>query len=150
MQERTGTWRISTAPRFRVRDLMSPLGESIKLSDTIELATIDADWGHLRYLPVLDSLDRFVGLITRFDLLLAAEHCGGMGRVPTALVMQSRVATITPDHDITAAMELLLDNRLAVLPVIDPSRRLLGLLSESDFVRHLYNQHTGREYLEAI
>jgi CBS domain-containing protein len=57
-------------------------------------------------------------------------------------VMTRRVISIGPDAGIRDAMELMLKNRISGLPVIDSSGKLIGVLSETDFLRRA---ETGTE-----
>ncbi len=57
-------------------------------------------------------------------------------------VMTRRVISIAPEAGIRNAMELMLKNRISGLPVIDASGTLVGILSETDFLRRA---ETGTE-----
>ncbi len=57
-------------------------------------------------------------------------------------VMTRRVISIAPEAGIRDAMELMLKNRISGLPVIDSSGTLVGVLSETDFLRRA---ETGTE-----
>jgi CBS domain-containing protein len=50
-------------------------------------------------------------------------------------VMTRRVVSVAPDTSIVEAIRLMLDNRISGLPVIDPDGKLVGMLSEGDFLR---------------
>jgi CBS domain-containing protein len=57
-------------------------------------------------------------------------------------VMTRRVISIAPEAGIRDAMELMLKNRISGLPVIDGGGKLVGVLSETDFLRRA---ETGTE-----
>ncbi len=57
-------------------------------------------------------------------------------------VMTRRVISVAPDAGIRDAMELMLKNRISGLLVIDSSGKLVGVLSETDFLRRA---ETGTE-----
>jgi CBS domain-containing protein len=50
-------------------------------------------------------------------------------------VMRQPVVTIAPDASIAAAIALMLERQLSGLPVVDSDGRLVGILSEGDFLR---------------
>lgn len=50
-------------------------------------------------------------------------------------IMTSKVLTVAPEADIAAAMRLMLDNAISGLPVVDAGGRLVGMVSEGDFLR---------------
>lgn len=49
-------------------------------------------------------------------------------------IMTSDPLTVTPQTEITAAAQLLLDKRINGLPVVDDSGRLKGILCQSDLI----------------
>jgi len=52
-------------------------------------------------------------------------------------IMFSSVISVTPDHTVQDAAKLMLENGISGLPVIDASNRLVGIVSESDLMRHV-------------
>jgi CBS domain-containing protein len=57
-------------------------------------------------------------------------------------VMTRQVMTIEADAPIAKAVRLMLQNRISGLPVVDPSGRLVGIVTEGDFLRRA---ETGTE-----
>ena len=51
---------------------------------------------------------------------------------------QKSVVTATTDTTIKAAMELLLTNRISCLPVVDENRQLVGIISDKDIFKKVY------------
>lgn len=51
-------------------------------------------------------------------------------------IMYSAVVTATPDHTVQDAAGLMVENGISGLPVVDKSGKLVGLISESDLMRH--------------
>jgi CBS-domain-containing membrane protein len=50
-------------------------------------------------------------------------------------IMTRSVITVTPDDTILAAAKLMLDRHVSGLPVVDTAGRLVGIVSEGDFIR---------------
>jgi CBS domain-containing protein len=50
-------------------------------------------------------------------------------------IMTRNVITISPDTTISEAARIMLDNQISGLPVVDGSGKLVGILSDGDFVR---------------
>ncbi|BDV01624.1 membrane protein [Thermodesulfomicrobium sp. WS] len=50
-------------------------------------------------------------------------------------IMTTRVVTLSPDTDITAAARLLLDHDINGAPVVDQDGAIVGILTQSDLVR---------------
>ena len=57
--------------------------------------------------------------------------------VPVTAAMMTELATLTPDEHIDAAVETLLRTSQSEFPVIDPGRRIVGLLGRADLIRSL-------------
>lgn len=52
-------------------------------------------------------------------------------------VMTPSVLSVAPDASISAAAHLMLQNKISGLPVIDSSGKLVGILTEGDFLRRI-------------
>jgi CBS domain-containing protein len=52
-------------------------------------------------------------------------------------IMSRHVITVGANTPVTAAIRLMLSHHISGLPVIDTERRLIGILSESDFLRRV-------------
>jgi CBS domain-containing protein len=116
----------SAAP-IRVRDIMSRYVVSVT-EDTpvIEVARILAE-RRFSGLPVLDRDGRLVGFVTDFDLLARDGETAGE-------VMSPDVVSVSEDTDIREARALLIEQRLARLPVFR-GRELVGIVSRGDILR---------------
>ena len=57
-------------------------------------------------------------------------------------IMTRRVVSIGPDATIFEAARLMLQNRISGLPVVDPAGKLIGMVTEGDFLRRA---ETGTE-----
>jgi len=57
-------------------------------------------------------------------------------------IMSDRVLSVPPDAPITAAIRIMLANRISGLPVMDAAGRLVGIVSEGDLLRR---SETGTE-----
>ena len=64
-------------------------------------------------------------------------------------IMTEHVVTIDPNATVEEAVGLLLRHGISALPVIDGDRRLLGLVSEYDLLKNLFDgQSTSRPVSE--
>jgi CBS domain-containing protein len=73
---------------------------------------------------------------------------GGTFTMKAGDVMTIGAATVRPDATLAEAAQLLIENRISGLPVVDQDGRLIGLVTEHDFLR----QHDGarRRWLDAL
>jgi CBS domain-containing membrane protein len=105
--------------------------------------------------PVVDAENKVVGVISEKDFLahlgvkeplnfmslvascLKTKGCGGLP-IKQALardIMTSPAVTVAPDTPVRDIAALLTQQRINRVPVTDPARRLLGLLSRGDIVK---------------
>jgi CBS domain-containing protein len=97
-----------------------------------------------RHMPVTDDR-RLVGLVSQRDVLrISASSLLPGAKEQTDLlarkfrvrdVMIRDVQTVNPGTPLSAAARLLLRDKLGCLPVVDAENVLVGILTESDFVR---------------
>jgi len=50
-------------------------------------------------------------------------------------IMTPKVVSVSPDASILEAIRLMLENRISGLPVLDPQGKLVGVVTEGDFLR---------------
>ena len=132
-------------PQLRVRDLMTEGVFAVEVTDDLATVSDLMDERNIRHAPVVQE-GRLIGLISHRDLLRYAlkGQAGAPPEVERAAqltltageIMTESVATAEPDQDIREAARLMIENKYGCLPVIEESR-LVGILTESDFVRFL-------------
>jgi len=135
---------MTTAARFEVRDLMTDRLYTVRPDN--DLATVKNLMveHRIRHIPVVDPEENLVGLVTHRDLLRHAliEQADippyvedvVLEQVQVREVMTPNPDTIAAETDIREAAQTMLDNKYGCLPVVEGSR-LVGILTESDFVR---------------
>jgi CBS domain-containing protein len=131
---------------MRVRDLMEPEVVTLAATDTLDFAGDLMQLGRIRHLPVVAPGDRLVGILSQRDLFRAAvssllqfQHDAQrawLAKIRVEAVMTPNVITIDPGAAIRQAVDLMLEHRIGCLPVVEAGR-LVGLLSETDCLRHL-------------
>ncbi len=128
-----------------VDDLMEREVVTLNAGDTLSLADDVMRLGRIRHLPVVEE-GLLVGILSQRDLFRAAvssvlqlaqsSEREWLARIPVRAVMTPTVISVPPGTSIRRAVEIMLDKRIGCLPVADRGR-LLGLLSETDCLRHL-------------
>lgn len=132
---------------------------------TTEFATeLDEAWNQLRRhkvkaLPVVDKFQRLIGILTVADFLrqmddttaagLAVSLQGLLRRTPgpnsdkaevVGQIMSTHVYTVRADTPIVALIHELSDQGLHHVPVLDDSRRVVGIVTHSDVIAALYRR----------
>jgi CBS domain-containing membrane protein len=131
--------------QLRVRDLMTKGVFAVEVDDNLATVSDLMDERSIRHAPVVQD-GRLIGLISHRDLLRYAlrGQAGAPPEVERAAqltltageIMTREVATARPEEDIRDAARVMVENKYGCLPVLEGSR-LVGILTESDFVRFL-------------
>lgn len=136
---------------LKVQDLMTKDVVSLGPHDTLEEVYDLMDNKHFRHVPVVNEDGELMGLITQRDLLKGA--LGDVDELPVGLqremlsqtkveeVMTVEPETVEPTTPLLAAGQLLLEHKFGCLPVVDGTT-LVGILTESDFVRQVVDLET--------
>jgi len=86
-------------------------------------------------LPVLDSHERVVSVITDRDICIAlGTRNRAPGEITVGDVAAQRAICCSADEDVRSALAKLAEAKVRRLPVIDAERKLEGLLSMDDVV----------------
>jgi CBS domain-containing membrane protein len=145
MRHRGAGTKIGPPSSMYVRDLMRRELMTLEAADNLDLADGIMRLGRIRHLPVVSG-GRLVGILSQRDLVRAAvssllqlrgeaEH-EWLATIPVHAVMTPHVFTVAPSVSLRVAVDIMLDKRIGCLPVVDDGT-LVGLLSESDCLRHL-------------
>lgn len=122
---------------MKVRELMTERVLTLDVTADIDLAVGILEIMRIRHLPVVAD-GRLVGLVTHRDLLAAtASSLTAPDRettVPVRELMRPRPTTIGPDADVREAIQVLRTHKYGALPVVDAEDRLVGIITEADFL----------------
>jgi CBS domain-containing membrane protein len=116
----------------KVGDLMSTALIVVHDSDTIGVADAQMKLGSIRHVPVVDSKQNLVGILSAGDVLLALAR--GKKTVKVGETMTRDPVTVTADTPLHEAIELLLEHRFGSLPVLGTDGHLMGIVTETDFL----------------
>ena len=129
---------------MKVRELMSTELVTLTEDETLAHAQRCMERGRIRHLPVVRERS-LVGLVTHRDLLAASfsifaeveadEQRRVFLTVPVSEVMHRDLLTVGPETPVAEAARILLRSKYGCLPVVDEVGRLVGLVTEADFLR---------------
>jgi CBS domain-containing protein len=131
---------------MQIRTMMSDDVKYCRDTDTLDCAA-GSMWNHdIGSVPVVDSERRVVGMITDRDVCMAAYTQGKpLSEIPVANVMSTRVLTVGPDDTLPTAERLMREGQVRRIPVVDREQRLIGIVSQNDFMREAAENQTVRE-----
>ncbi len=118
-----------TVADFMTRELVT-----MKESDDLALAESILRLGGIRHLPVVRDR-KLVGLVTQRDLLRAGTSGGASRERPALEIMTKEPTAVDPRTPLVQAARLMLRHKYGCLPVCEEDGTLVGIITESDFVR---------------
>ena len=118
---------------------------------------------HFHRLPVTDDNGRLLGLITGG---LVEEHSGAkstslsifelnylLSKTKVSEIMIKDVKTIREDVFLEEAAQMMIDNEIAVLPVVNDENKVIGIITEKDIFQAfndlLGHKHRGTRFIIA-
>ncbi|ABO58024.1 TPA: HPP family protein [Burkholderia vietnamiensis] len=148
-----------TFGELRCADLMTTHAIEVSPSTSVTAALTLLDRHRVKALPVVDGEARLIGIVTRADLTrpwrrppplwqrLSARLPQSFGGQPASVasVMTRDVACVPQTMPITALVPLFTHSGHHHIPVVDASRRLVGIITQTDLVTGLYQQTRMRE-----
>ncbi len=117
-------------------------------SQTLELARSLMRIKHVRHVPIVDTDNTFVGLLTHRDLLAQTiSHLAEIDEeeqeyldrhIHIMNIMKTDILSVDPDMDVCTAIKKLLKNKYGCLPVVE-NGKLVGIVTEADFLNLTLN-----------
>ncbi|KVL21251.1 HPP family protein [Burkholderia sp. MSMB1826] len=143
-----------TFGQLKCADLMTKNAIEVAPSTSIATALTLLDRHRVKALPVVDGEGCLTGIVTRADLTrqlrrptplwqrLSARLPQSFGGQPASVasVMTRDVASVPETMPITALVPLFTHSGHHHIPVVDASRRLAGIITQTDLVTGLYRQ----------
>jgi CBS domain-containing membrane protein len=130
-------------PRL-VRDLMTSTVVTLGRNDALRTADDIMRLGRIRHLPIVDEEGNLAGIVSQRDLfhsgLIRAlgfgthAHTRALDSLDVKEAMHSEVVTVNPSTPLAEAAKLMLDRKIGCVVVVEGAQ-LVGILTESDFVR---------------
>jgi CBS domain-containing protein len=129
----SGDWvrSFSRVEHYMTTDLFT-----VREDEPIELVANIMDWRNIRHVPVEDSQNRLVGIVsyrTILRLIGSGPPVGGGVPVAVGKLMKPDPVWITPETSTLEAIALMRSQRVSALPVVKEGR-LVGIVSERDFL----------------
>ena len=131
--EMTESMQADGVRTLSVGDFMTRELVTLKESDDLALAEQMLRLGGIRHLPVVRER-KLVGILTHRDLLRSAATRPARSTLASEVMTRDPVA-VKPATSLVHAARAMLHHKFGCLPVCDVDGTLLGIITESDFVR---------------
>jgi CBS domain-containing membrane protein len=142
---------------LRCADVMTPNVTAVQFGTSLDEAWTLMRTQRIKALPIIDRSRRIVGIVTQADFmrLAAPEQREGLGARLKAVIrpsgslhserpevvgqiMTREVRVASADRRVSDLVPVFTEDGHHHIPVIDAERRLVGMLTQSDFVKALY------------
>ncbi len=139
--------------RLLVRDLMTT--RPYTLASDADLATLYdlMSTRNVRHVLIVDGEGSLLGIVSHRDLMRSAlftdvelplsEQRNFLRSIKVSEVMTRDPETVDPEDDLAAAGVTMVENKFGCLPVLEGDK-LVGILTESDFVRYVVASQEAR------
>ena len=125
-----GLERPSREP-IQVGDLMSRIVHTTTEMETVREAHATMRMSRIRHLPVLDARGDLIGVVSDRDLYLGWSRSAA---TPVSEVMTRNLQWVHPTTPALQAAERMLHDKIGCLPVVDESQKLVGIITDTDFL----------------
>ncbi len=119
-----------------VSEIMTTEVITLKATDSVSIAASVMTENNIRHLPIVDTHNQVIGIISQRDVLGAGELAGD-NKIPKAKIvsdiMSKDILTTHPKDSLKSAGLTLQKYKYGCLPVIE-NQSLVGIISDTDFV----------------
>jgi len=142
---------MSLPDQIPVSTIMTTQLVVLNTTDSLEKAERLFKKHRIRHIPVIESQQRIVGMLSLTDLLRISFADGAyedeedietvvyeMFSLPQ--VMAKNIKTVAPDTTIKEVAELLANEEFHALPIVDEGD-LVGIVTTTDLIKYLLNQY---------
>jgi len=136
----------------RARDRLVTIDAGVPLTEAAEFLFAP----DCRMIVVCDPAGVMMGVITRTDVIRQIRHCQGCAcATQCRMIMTKEVVACQPDDRLDETWAAMKEKELFSIPVIDPERRPIGLLSARDALESLlasveYEEGLLRDYVMSV
>jgi CBS domain-containing protein len=128
-----------------VEDLMTTAVIAIRAGDSLDLARDQMEVAGIRHLPVIDDRQQVIGILSNRDLLRASR---GRAHGRVADHMTTDVVTVPASLSAAEAASRMQELKIGSLPVVSDDQRLIGMVTETDFLAVAARALRGVDLLE--
>lgn len=142
---------MSLPDRIPVSTIMTTQLVVLNTTDSLEKAERLFKKHRIRHIPVIESQNRIVGMLSLTDLLRISFADGAYEdeeEVETVVyemfslpqVMAKNIKTVNPETTIKEVAQLLAKEEFHALPIVEDGN-LVGIVTTTDLIKYLLNQY---------
>ncbi len=129
---------------MNVEEIMSKNLVTVKLDDRLKAVKVIFDNVNIHHLLVVEA-DKLFGVISDRDMLKAiSPNIGKLSETSRDTItlnkkvhqiMTSKLVTLTPDAEISDAIEIFNNHNISCIPVVDDKNKPVGIISWRDIIK---------------
>jgi CBS-domain-containing membrane protein len=121
---------------MNIVEIMNPKVEVCHVDDSLETAAARMWSRDVGCLPVLDSEDRVIAMVTDRDICMAACTQGKvLADIPVSSAMSRELYFCTEESSVVEVEAIMRLCQIHRLPVVDSNRKVIGIVSLNDLAR---------------
>ncbi|EPY2273874.1 CBS domain-containing protein [Clostridium sporogenes] len=120
-----------------VSDIMNTHVIVLNPKDSIKKALNLMNENNINGSPVADEQGNLIGMIVKADIYRFLMEEGHYDTCPVEWVMTKEVFTALEEEDVTSIAKKILDKDIIAMPIVDSSKKLLGIVSIEDILKSL-------------
>jgi CBS domain-containing protein len=121
---------------MKIATLMTTHVATVRMDEPLSIAAERMWTRDCGVLPVIDTDERVVGMVTDRDICMSTWMNGCAPQaLNVATAMSRSLHSCSPDDSLDSAEQLMRENQIRRLPVVDRGGKLVGILSLADIVR---------------
>jgi CBS domain-containing protein len=128
-----------------ITTIMTKEVKTVGTTSTLAEAKAIFDSMKIHHLPVVDSENNLLGIVTSYDLLNAQLGESSFANALVGDFMTSKVATLTEDSKVGTACELFILNKFHGLPIVE-GKKLVGIVTAHDILKYTYKKEYPEDY----
>ncbi len=118
-----------------IRDVMQPEVATLRVDDTLDLASDIMELGRIRHLAelsagdgerVVSQRDLYRAAVSSLLELRSSAQRDWLAKIPVRSVMATAVQTVAPTDSVHEAVERMLEHRIGCLPVVEHGKERIG------------------------
>ncbi len=142
---------ITSKTRIKCKEIMSRKVLSATKDSTLQEVANLLKTGDIGILPIVDSENRLLGLVTDRDIVVRAVADGSdITKTVVGDIMSTDTYTAGPDDFAFEAVRTMGDKQVRRVPIVDELGVLLGIVSMADIALEMEDEKEIAETLEEI
>ncbi len=127
---------------MKIRDVMTRNVRSAQIKSNVTQIAKDMKSLNVGCIPVCDSNQNVVGVVTDRDIVLR-NVADGKSNSTAQEVMSSQIISVSPEAHVHEAARLMAENQIRRLPVVE-NGKLVGMVSIGDLsTQNIYENEAG-------